>query len=134
MINKRKASWRFTAVWTFPGNMVATISTDPIVLQNEMRQMETEMKRLVLQAQRCASYIRNIQLKYNNNFNNNFDLLSFQSKNEMSSLKRYTFGNYYYRAPSACKQNVARRKINSLLLVIFMYECRWLGWISFQAS
>ncbi len=44
--------------------MVATISTDPIVLQNEVRQMETEMKRLVLQAQRFPYYIRNIQLKY----------------------------------------------------------------------
>ena len=58
MSNKRKAAWRFTAVWTFPGNMVATISTDPIVLQNEVRQMETEMKRLVLHAQRFPPHLR----------------------------------------------------------------------------
>jgi hypothetical protein len=64
MSNKRKAAWRFTAVWTFPGNMVATISTDPIVSQNEVRQMETEMKRLVLHAQRFPPHLRNIQLKY----------------------------------------------------------------------
>ena len=64
MSNKRKAAWRFTAVWTFPGNMVATISTDPIVSQNEVRQMETELKRLVLHAQRFPPHLRNIQLKY----------------------------------------------------------------------
>ncbi len=64
MSNKRKAAWRFTAVWTFPGNMVATISTDPIVSQNEVLQMETEMKRLVLHAQRFPPHLRNIQLKY----------------------------------------------------------------------
>ena len=64
MSNKRKAAWRFTAVWTFPGNMVATISTDPFVLQNEVQQMETEMKRLVLKAQQIPAYIRNIELKY----------------------------------------------------------------------
>jgi len=64
MSNKRKAAWRFTAVWTFPGNMVATVSTDPIVLQNEARQMETEMKRLVLQAQRFPPHLRNIELRY----------------------------------------------------------------------
>ena len=64
MSNKRKAAWRFTAVWTFPGNMVATISTDPIVSQNEVRQMETEMKRLVLQAQRFPPHLRNIELRY----------------------------------------------------------------------
>ena len=63
-MSKRKGAWRFSAVWTFPGNMVATISTDPIVLQNEVRQMETEMKRLVLQAERFAPNLRNIQLKY----------------------------------------------------------------------
>ena len=63
-MSKRKGAWRFSAVWTFPGNMVATISTDPIVLQNEVRQMETEMKRLVLQAQRFPLHLRNIELRY----------------------------------------------------------------------
>ena len=44
--------------------MVATSSTDPILLQNELRQMETEMKRLVLQAERFPPNLRNIELMY----------------------------------------------------------------------
>ena len=63
-MSKRKGAWRFSAVWTFPGDMVATTSTDPIVLQNEVRQMETIMKRLVLEAQRFPLYLRNVQLRY----------------------------------------------------------------------
>ena len=63
-MSKRKGAWRFSAVWTFPGDMVATISTDPIVLQNEVRQMETVMKRLVLQAERFPLNLRNVQLRY----------------------------------------------------------------------
>ena len=53
-MSKRKGAWGFSAVWTFPGHMIATTSTDTILLQNELLQMETEMKRLVLQAQRMA--------------------------------------------------------------------------------
>ena len=63
-MGKRKGAWRFSAVWAFPGHMVATSSTDPILLQNELRQMETEMKRLVLQAERFPPNLRNIELKY----------------------------------------------------------------------
>ena len=62
--SKRKGAWRFSAVWTFPGHMVATTSTDPGLLQNEQQQMETEMKRLVVGAQKIPLYLRNIQLKY----------------------------------------------------------------------
>ena len=63
-MSKRKGAWRFSAVWTFPGHMVATTSTDPSRLKNEIQQMETEMKRLVLGAQRFPLLLRNIQLKY----------------------------------------------------------------------
>ena len=63
-MSQRKGAWRFSAVWTFPADMVATLSTDPVVLQNEVRQMETVMKRLVLQAQRFPLHLRNIQLRY----------------------------------------------------------------------
>ena len=63
-MGKRKSAWGFSAVWTFPGHMVATSSTDPILLQNELRQMETEMKRLVLQAERFPPNLRNIELRY----------------------------------------------------------------------
>ncbi len=34
-MSKRKGAWRFSAVWTFPGHMVAATSTDPIVVQND---------------------------------------------------------------------------------------------------
>ena len=63
-MGKRKSAWGFSAVWTIPGHMVATSSTDPILLQNELRQMETEMKRLVLQAERFPPNLRNIELRY----------------------------------------------------------------------
>jgi hypothetical protein len=63
-MSKRKGAWRFSAVWTFPGHMVATTSTDPSRLKNELQQMETEMKRLVLQAQKYPLYLTNIELKY----------------------------------------------------------------------
>jgi hypothetical protein len=56
-MSKPKGTWRFSAVWIFPGHMVAATSTDPIVLQNELRQM-------VLQAERLPLYFRNIELKY----------------------------------------------------------------------
>jgi hypothetical protein len=63
-MSKRKGAWRFSAVWTFPGHMVATTSTDPSRLKKELQQMETEMKRLVLGAQKFQLDLRNIQLKY----------------------------------------------------------------------
>ncbi len=63
-MSKRKGAWCFSAVWTFPGHVVATASTDPILLQSELRQMETEMKRLVLQTPTLPLYIRNIELRY----------------------------------------------------------------------
>ncbi len=61
---KRKGAWHFSAVWTFPGYMVAATSTDLIVLQNELWQIENEIKRLVLQTERFPLYLRNIKLKY----------------------------------------------------------------------
>ena len=61
---KRKGAWCFSAVSTFPGHVVATTSTDPSRLKKELQQMETEMKRLVLGAQKFPLYLRNIQLKY----------------------------------------------------------------------
>jgi hypothetical protein len=63
-MSKRKGAWRFSAVWTFPGHMAATTSTDPSHLKRELQKMETEMKRLVLGAQKFPLYLRNIQLKY----------------------------------------------------------------------
>ena len=60
----RKATWSFSAVWTFPVHVVATASTDPVLLQNEMQQMEFEMKRLVLEAEGFPPNVRNIELKY----------------------------------------------------------------------
>ena len=63
-MSKRKGAWRFSTVWTFPGHMVATASTDPVLIKNELQHVETEMKRLVLGAQRFPLYLRNIQLKY----------------------------------------------------------------------
>ncbi len=63
-MSKRKGIWRFNAVWTFSGHMVATTSTDPIRLKTELQQMETEMKRLVLEMQKFPLYLKNIQLKY----------------------------------------------------------------------
>ena len=63
-MGKRKAAWRFSAVWTFPGHMVATTSNDPIRLQHELRQLDTELSSLVLEAERKPQYLRNIELKY----------------------------------------------------------------------
>jgi hypothetical protein len=57
-MSKRKCAGRFSAVWTFPGHMVATSSTDPSRLKKELQQMETEMK-LVLGAQKIPLYLRN---------------------------------------------------------------------------
>ena len=53
-------------MWTFPGHMVATASTDPIVLQREFQEMEIEMKShgLVMQAESFPPNLRNIELKY----------------------------------------------------------------------
>ena len=63
-MSKRKGAWRFSAVWTFPRHMVAATSTDPIIIQNELQQIENEMKRLLLQTERFPLYLRNIELKY----------------------------------------------------------------------
>jgi hypothetical protein len=61
-MSKRKGAWRFSAVWTFPGHIVAT--TDPSHLKKELKQMEAGMKRLVMGVQKIPLYLRNIQLKY----------------------------------------------------------------------
>ena len=61
-MSKRKGAWRFSAVWTFPGHVVATASTDPIVLQREFQEMEIEMKSLVMQAESFPPNLRNIEL------------------------------------------------------------------------
>ncbi len=63
-MSKRKGAWRFSAVWTFPGHVVATASTDPIILQRELQEMEIEMKSLVMQAESFPPNLRNIELKY----------------------------------------------------------------------
>ena len=63
-MSKRKGAWRFSAVWTFPGHVAATASTDPIVLQRELQEMEIEMKSLVMQAESFPPNLRNIELKY----------------------------------------------------------------------
>ena len=63
-MGKRKTAWRFSAVWTFPGHMVATTSTDPCRLQHELQQLDTELRSLVLEAERKPQYLRNIELKY----------------------------------------------------------------------
>ncbi len=63
-MGKRKGAWRFSAMWTFPGHVVATASTNPILLQRELQQMEIEMKRLVIQAESFPPNLRNIELKY----------------------------------------------------------------------
>jgi hypothetical protein len=58
-MSKRKGAWSFSTVWTFPGHMVANTSIDPTLLKNEKLQMEAEMKRLVLGAQRFPHYLKN---------------------------------------------------------------------------
>jgi hypothetical protein len=64
MDGKRRAAWTWRSVWTLPGNMVATTSSDPIRLRDEQLQLDTELKRLVLEAERCPQNLRNIELKY----------------------------------------------------------------------
>jgi hypothetical protein len=66
-MSERKGDWRFSAEWsqwTFPEHMVATTSTDPSSLKNELQQMEAERKCLVLELQRFSILFRNIQLKH----------------------------------------------------------------------
>ena len=61
-MSKRKGAWRFSAVWTVPGYLVATAFTDPILLQRELQEMEIEMKNLVMQAESFPPNLRNIEL------------------------------------------------------------------------
>ena len=65
-MSQRKGAWRFSAMWTIPGHVVATTtSTDPSRdPRTDLQQLDTELKRLVLEAQRLPSYLRNIELKY----------------------------------------------------------------------
>ena len=44
--------------------MVATSSTEPSRLQRELLELDTELKRLVLERQRFPLYLRNIEFKY----------------------------------------------------------------------
>ncbi len=62
--SKRKGAWRFNAMLTCPGHIVVATATDSIVLQNELRQIENEMKRLELQTEKFPLYLRNKELKY----------------------------------------------------------------------
>ena len=62
MPDNRKSTWTWNAVWTLPGNLVATTSSDPIRLRDEQLQLDTELKRLVLEAERCPQNLRNIHL------------------------------------------------------------------------
>ena len=63
-MRKRKGAWSFSAVWTFPGHMVATTSTDPSSLQRELLQLDTELRRLVNERERFLHYLKNVELKY----------------------------------------------------------------------
>ena len=63
-MSKRKGAWRFSAVWTFPGHMVATTSTDPTSLQRELLQLDTELTRLVIERERFPPFLKNVELKY----------------------------------------------------------------------
>ena len=63
-MSERKGVWRFSAVWTCPGHMVATTSTEPARLQREMQELDTELKRLVTERQRFPLHLRNIEFKY----------------------------------------------------------------------
>ncbi len=56
-MGQRKGAWRFSVVWTIPGHMGATTSTNPSRLKTELQQLDTELKRLVLEAQRLPSYL-----------------------------------------------------------------------------
>ena len=60
----RKGTWRFSAVWTFPGHVVATTSTDPILLQRELQELEIEIKGLVMQVESFPPNLRSIELKF----------------------------------------------------------------------
>ena len=51
-------------MWTFPGYMVATRSTDPILLQRELQEVDVELKRLVMERQVFPLYLGNVELKY----------------------------------------------------------------------
>ena len=63
-MSKRKGAWHFSAVWTFPGYVVATTSTDPILLQRELQELEIEDKDLVMQAESFPPNLRSIELKF----------------------------------------------------------------------
>ena len=63
-MGKRKGAWSFSAVWTFPGHMVATKSTDPSSLQRELLHLDTEFTRLVNERERFPPFLRNVELKY----------------------------------------------------------------------
>jgi hypothetical protein len=60
----RKSAWTWNAVWTLPGDLVATASTDPARLQHELRELDEELKRLLLENERLPKILRNIELKY----------------------------------------------------------------------
>ena len=64
MPDNRKSTWTWNAVWTLPGNLVATASTDPIRLQNELRELDQELKRLLLENERLPKFLRYIELRY----------------------------------------------------------------------
>ena len=59
-----KSAWTWNAVWTLPVNLVATASTDPVRLQNELRELDEELKRLLLENERLPKILRNIELRY----------------------------------------------------------------------
>ena len=63
-MSERKGVWRFSAVWTCPGHMVATTSTEPARLQRELQELDTELKRLVTERQGFPLYLRNVEFKY----------------------------------------------------------------------
>jgi hypothetical protein len=63
-MSTRKAAWSFSAVWTFPGHTIASSSFDQSILHCEIRQMETELKRLVLDQLRFPLVLRNVELIY----------------------------------------------------------------------
>ena len=49
MPDNRKSAWTWNAGWALPGDLVATASTDPVRLQNELRELDEELKRLLLE-------------------------------------------------------------------------------------
>ena len=64
MAGNRKSAWTWSAVWTLPGNLVATASTDPVRLQNELLELDEELKKILLEDKRLPQNLRNIELKY----------------------------------------------------------------------